>query len=196
MSRCPAPPVGDAIGADVTGAPARVSRRAGVFRAVVVSSLIVGAAACGSPPPGGSAAVAGFRSGDCNMVSDQEIDRVVGAGMFTKVVVNDAGCFWQERSMIGMGRLGAGMGISTWWYRGSDMNIERALEARAGRKLTELSIHGNKGFEAGDATTCSVYVAKGSDVITWSIQTMNPAGLPSLCAIIGQLSALTQDRVN
>ena len=70
------------------------------------------------------------------------------------------------------------MGISTWWYRGSDMDTERTLEQQAGRTLTELSIDGNKGFKASDANACSIYVAKGGDVITWSIQTMNPAMLP------------------
>lgn len=75
------------------------------------------------------------------------------------------------------------MGISTWWYRGSDMDTGRTLEQRAGRTLTELSIHGNTGFKAQDAGACSVYVAKGGDVITWSIQMMNLASLPDLCSI-------------
>ena len=79
--------------------------------------------------------------------------------MFTKVVVSDAGCFWQENTMLGT--FGAGMGISTWWYRGSDMDTERSLEQKAGRTLTELSIDGNKGFKAYDANACSIYVAKG-----------------------------------
>jgi hypothetical protein len=39
-------------------------------------------------------------------------------------VVNDAGCFWQENAQIG--HLGLGMGISTWWYRGSALDTERA----------------------------------------------------------------------
>ena len=93
--------------------------------------------------------------------------------MFTKVVDSDAGCFWQENTMLGS--FGAGMGISTWWYRGSDMDTERTLEQQAGRTLTELSVDGNKGFKAFDANACSIYVSKGGDVITWSIQTMNPA---------------------
>ena len=114
--------------------------------------------------------------------------------MFTKAVVSDAGCFWQENTMIGT--VGAGMGISTWWYRGSDMDTERTLEQSAGRTLTELSIDGNKGFKAYDDNACSIYVAKGGDVITWSIQTMNPATLPDLCGITEQLAQLSQDRVN
>ena len=87
-----------------------------------------------------------------------------------------------------IGTFGAGMGISTWWYRGSDMDTERALEKQAGRTLTELSVEGNKGFKAYDANACSIYVAKGGDVITWSIQTMNPAMLPDLCTITEQLA--------
>ncbi len=62
------------------------------------------------------------------------------------------------------------------------MDTERTLETRAGRTLTELSIDGNQGFRAADANVCSIYVAKGQDVITWSIQTMNPASLPDLCS--------------
>ena len=79
---------------------------------------------------------------------------------------------------------------------GAPAITERTLEQRAGRTLTELSIDGNKGFKAFDANACSIYVAKGSDVITWSIQTMNPAMLPDLCTVTGQLAELSQERVN
>jgi Protein of unknown function (DUF3558) len=95
-----------------------------------------------------------------------------------------------------LGTFGQGMGISTWWYRGSDMDTERSLEHRAGRTLTELAIDGNKGFKAYDANACSIYVAKGSDVITWSIQTMNPGMLPDLCTVTLQLAQISQERVN
>ena len=164
---------------------------------VAVAGLVVG---CGSstkaapsntpaPPPTG-----GYRTADCNGVTDADISKAVGSSMFTKAVVSDAGCFWQENTVLGT--FGQGMGISTWWYRGSDMDTERSLEQQAGRKLTELSIDGNKGFKAFDANACSIYVAKGTDVITWSIQTMNPAMLPDLCTITGQLAELSQERVN
>ena len=88
------------------------------------------------------------------------------------------------------------MGISTWWYRGSDLDTERTLEQNAGRTLTELAVNGNKGFKAYDDNACSVYVAKGDDVITWSIQTVNPGMLPDLCSITETLAQLSQDRVN
>jgi hypothetical protein len=136
----------------------------------------------------------GFRSADCNGVTDADVDKAVGSSMFTKAVVSDAGCFWQENTVLGT--FGAGMGISTWWYRGSNMDTERSLEQQAGRTLTELSIDGNKGFKAHDANACSIYVAKGGDVITWSIQTMNPAMLPDLCSVTEQLAQLSQDRLN
>lgn len=168
----------------------------------LVVGLAVGAAVlsgCGSPdtpaspaPPAPSGA--GFQSADCNGVTDTDVSNAVGSSMFTKAVVSDTGCFWQENTVLGT--FGAGMGISTWWYRGSDMDTERSLEQRAGRTLTELSIDGNKGFKAADANVCSIYVAKGGDVITWSIQTMNPAVLPDLCTITEQLAQLSQDRVN
>jgi hypothetical protein len=137
---------------------------------------------------------AGFRSGVCNLVSDDEISAVGGSGRYSKVLVNEAGCFWQENTMIGT--VGAGMGISTWWYRGSDLDVERGLERKAGRQLKELSLNGNSGFQAADANVCSVYVAKGGDVITWSIQTLNPASLPELCSVVDRLAQLSQDRVN
>jgi hypothetical protein len=157
------------------------------------AALAVGAAAlagCGSPdapatPSSPAPSGSGFRSGDCNGVTDADVN---------KMVVGDAGCFWQENTVLGT--FGAGMGISTWWYRGSDMDTERSLEQQAGRTLTEMSIDGNKGFRAYDANACSIYVAKGDDVITWSIQTMNPAMLPDLCSITEQLAQLSQDRVN
>ena len=136
----------------------------------------------------------GFQSGDCNNVTDADVAKAVGSSTFTKVVDSDAGCFWQENTMLGS--FGAGMGISTWWYRGSDMDTERSLEQQAGRTLTELSVDGNKGFKAYDANACSIYVSKGGDVITWSIQTMNPATLGDLCGITEQLAALSQERVN
>ena len=141
------------------------------------------------PPPGGV-----FRSADCNGITDADVSKAAGSSMFTKTVVSDAGCLWQENTVLG--NFGAGMGISTWWYRGSDMDTERSLEQKAGRTLTELSIDGNKGFKAYDPNACSIYVAKGADVITWSIQTMNPAMLPDLCTITGQLAELSQERVN
>jgi Protein of unknown function (DUF3558) len=160
-------------------------------------TLLVG---CGSsdqvesPASAAPAQGGGFRSADCNGVTDDDITKAAGSSMFTKAVVSDAGCFWQENTVLGS--FGAGMGISTWWYRGSDMDTERSLEQQAGRTLTELSIDGNKGFKAFDANACSIYVAKGDDVITWSIQTMNPAMLPDLCSITEQLAQLSQERVN
>lgn len=167
--------------------------------ALALGALLVG---CGAPerdaePAAGSGAPTpgeGFRSVDCNGVNDADVEKAAGAGLFTPAVVSDAGCFWQENSMID--DFGAGMGISTWWYRGSDMDTERGLEQLAGRTLTELSIDGNKGFKASDDTACSIYVAKGGDVITWSIQTMNSATMPDLCSIVDQLAQLSQQRVN
>lgn len=147
-----------------------------------------------APATGQQRAGGGFEGGDCHGITDADIARVTGAQMFTKVLVNDTGCFWQENTVIGT--FGAGMGISTWWYRGSDMDVERDLEKKAGRTLTEISMDGNKGFKAYDANACSIYVAKGNDLITWSIQTMNPATLPALCAITDELAKLSQDRVN
>jgi hypothetical protein len=158
-------------------------------------------AGCGSaeqstapPTPAVATPGVGFRSGDCNGITDADITAAAGPAKFTKTVVSDAGCFWQENSVFGT--VGAGMGISTWWYRGSDIDTERSLEQSAGRLLTELSLDGNKGFKAYDGNACSIYVAKGGDVITWSIQTLNPATLPDLCAVTEQLARLSQDRVN
>ena len=166
-------------------------------RLIVAACAVVALAGCGTtpkPPPAPEAPVGGFHSGDCNKVSDDEVSLAAGAGKFAKVVVSDAGCFWQENTMIGS--FGQGLGISTWWYRGSDVDTERALELKAGRKLTEMTIAGNKGFQAADANACSVYVTKDTDVIAWSIQTLNPSSLPDLCTISQQLARLTQDRVN
>lgn len=153
--------------------------------------------ACQSPrsaPPDPSTDSETFKPADCNGVTDADVTKAVGATLFTRVVTNDAGCFWQENTVIG--DFGVGMGISTWWYRGSDLDTERTLEQRVGRTLTELSLNGNKGFEAFDDNACSIYVAKGRDVITWSVQTVNPGMLPDLCSITGQLAQLSQDRVN
>ena len=147
-----------------------------------------------APAAGEQRADGGFDGGDCHGITDADIARATGAAMFTKVLVNDTGCFWQENTVIGT--FGAGMGISTWWYRGSDMAVERELEKKAGRTLTELSMEGNDGFKAYDANACSIYAAKGDDLITWSIQTMNPSALPALCAITDELAKLSQDRVN
>jgi Protein of unknown function (DUF3558) len=164
------------------------------MRAPKFVSVAAAVAAATTPTSPAAGPKDGFRSGDCNGVTDQDITSAVGSAMFTKAVVSDAGCFWQENTMFGT--VGAGMGISTWWYRGSDMDTERTLEQQAGRTLQELSLDGNKGFKAYDANACSIYVAKGGDVITWSIQTMNPAMLPDLCSIIEQLAQLSQERVN
>ena len=170
-------------------------------RAATLAGFAVLTAGCGTPaqpaglePSAPPSAGDGFQSGECNNVTDADIAQAVGSGMFNKVVDTDAGCFWQENTMLGS--FGAGMGISTWWYRGSDLDTERTLEKQAGRTLTELSVDDNKGFKAFDANACSIYVSKGGDVITWSIQTMNPATLPDLCSITEQLAQLSQQRVN
>jgi len=159
-----------------------------------LAAALSGCATANPTPPPHAANLRGFHSGPCNFVSDDEVSAVAGAGRFTKTVDNDVGCFWQENSTIG--GFGEGMGISTWWYRGSDMDTERELERKAGRRLANLSLNGNSGFEASDANACSVYVAKGGDMITWSVQTLNPSRLPDLCSLIRRLAQLTQDRVN
>ncbi len=146
-----------------------------VVRILAAVAVMAGLAACGAQAAklvSPTAKPGGFRSGECNLVSDDDVNAAAGAGMFTKVSVGDSGCFWQENSTIGS--FGVGMGVSTWWYRGSDLDSERALERKTGREITELSLDGNSGFQASDENTCSVYVAKGGDVITWSIQTMKP----------------------
>jgi hypothetical protein len=161
------------------------------------AAMLAGCGTTGRPAASETPAAApgnGFRSGECNNVTDADIAKAVDSVTFTKVVDSDAGCFWQENTMLGS--FGAGMGISTWWYRGSDMDTERTLEQQAGRTLTELSVDNNKGFKAFDGNACSIYVAKGGDVITWSIQTMNPGTLPDLCGITEKLAQLSQDRVN
>lgn len=162
-----------------------------VYCCVVVGC---GAPAATTPVPAAPAPSEVFRSADCNAVTDADVTRVAGSARFTRVVVNDAGCFWQENATIG--DFGLGMGISTWWYRGSDLDTERSLEQNAGRTLTELTVHGNKGFEAHDVNACSIYVSKGNDVITWSVQSANPGVLPDLCAMAGELAQLSQNRVN
>lgn len=174
-------------------------------RLMVISAAILVLGGCAAPhtqpgqAPGGPveapAASATWGIGtDCNGVTDADVARATGTALFTRVLVNDVGCFWQENTVTG--RVGAGMGISTWRYRGSDIAAERDIEERSGRTLTELSIQGNPGFKAHDANACSIYVAKGQDLITWSIQTMNPSTLPPLCTITDQLAELSQDRVN
>jgi hypothetical protein len=175
--------------------PSRSARRFRVGSAVL--AMLGALVGCGSPPrttAGPSTPAAVFRTADCGAVSDADVTKAVGSSLFTKVVGSDAGCFWQENTVIG--DFGVGMGISTWWYRGSDLDVERSLERKVGRTLTELSLDGNKGFKAYDDNACSVYVAKGRDVITWSIQTVNPGMLPDLCTVAEQLAQLSQDRMN
>ena len=166
-------------------------------RTVVLAAAVALIGCGGQAQPaakGPSTPAPAYQPADCGGVTDADITKAVGSTLFTNVVVSDAGCFWQENTAIGS--FGLGMGISTWWYRGSDLDTERSLEEKVGRTLTELSINGNKGFKAYDENACSVYVAKGNDVITWSIQTVNPAMLPDLCSITEQLAQFSQDRVN
>ncbi|MGW0161156.1 DUF3558 domain-containing protein [Mycobacterium sp. NPDC003323] len=170
-------------------------RATAMIAALSAVCALAGCAAETTREPSAPAATgAGFAGADCNGITGADITAAVGSTNFAAAVINDVGCFWQENSVIGT--FGAGMGISTWWYRGSELDVERALEQQAGRTITELSVNGNQGFKAYDANACSIYVAKGDDVITWSIQTMNPASLPPLCSITDQLAELSQDRVN
>ncbi|WP_192860188.1 DUF3558 domain-containing protein [Mycobacterium sp. MS1601] len=165
------------------------------FVLVILAGLLT---ACGSPsdPEATPAAVppGGFSSGECNRVTDDEVEEAAGTAIFKKVLDSETGCFWQEQTMLGS--VGAGMGISTWWYRGSDLDVERRLEQEAGRTITELEMSGNQGFMAEDVNACSIYIDKGDDVIAWTIQTLNPASLPDLCGITEELAQLSQDRVN
>ena len=175
------------------------ARRKILYAASAAATVAVLLTGCATEPPSAPTHAAtgsesGFESVDCNGVTDADIAEAAGPAMFTKTVVSNTGCFWQENSVVGT--IGAGMGISTWWYRGSDMDTERSLEQQTGRTLKELSVDGNKGFKAYDGNACSIYVAKGEDVITWSIQTMNPAMLPDLCSITEKLAQLSQKRVN
>jgi Protein of unknown function (DUF3558) len=166
----------------------------GSIALVTMGCALVG---CGPPQPtaaGPSSPAAVFRTADCGGVTDADVTKAAGKALFAKVALSDVGCFWQEQTAIG--NVGVGMGITTWWYRGSDLDTERSLERKAGRTLTELSLNGNKGFKAYDENACSVYVTKGDDVIAWSLQTLNPAMLPDLCAVTGQLAQLSQDRMN
>lgn len=170
-------------------------RRAAILVVAMAAAALV---ACGGEerdtPDAGSGPAATFEPADCGAVTDADVTAAVGSTLFTRVVVSEAGCFWQENTAIGT--FGIGMGISTWWYRGSDLDTERALELKVGRELVELTVNGNKGFKAFDENACSVYVAKGDDVITWSIQTVNPAMLPDLCSVAETLAQLSQDRLN
>lgn len=161
---------------------------------------VMSVAAC-DPPPASDAhapltqapSAKGFRSGDCNLVSDEDVNAVAGAGRFTKVVVNDVGCYWEENSALGAV---VGVGLSTWWYRGAELDDERVLESLAGRTQTNFTLNGNAAFESSDETTCSVYTAKDNEMIAWSIQVDIPTDPPELCTIVRRLAQLTQDRVN
>lgn len=167
----------------------------------VLALLAAALTACGdgteqtpAAPQSSSGPAPTFSPADCGGVTDADITDVAGSSMFTQTVVSDAGCFWQEDNAAGT--FGVGMGISTWWYRGSDLDTERTLERKVGRELVELTMNGNKGFKAFDDNACSVYVAKGNDVITWSVQTADPARLPDLCSVAERLAQLSQDRVS
>lgn len=168
-----------------------------MIRLVAALTVCAALGACGTeprPPTEATPAGPGYRAADCNGVTDDDVTAAAGATLFTRVVDGDAGCFWQENTAIGT--FGLGMGISTWWYRGSDLDTERDLERSVGRDLTEVTVGANQGFTASDENACSVYVAKGADVVTWSIQTANPGILPDLCSITGRLAQLSQDRMN
>ncbi|MGV0834095.1 DUF3558 domain-containing protein [Mycolicibacterium thermoresistibile] len=166
--------------------------------AAALTALLAGCGAAPDRPPDRDAAPPGasdgFRSADCNGITDADVQQAVGAALLTRVAVGDAGCFWQENTVFGT--VGVGNGVSTWWYRGADLDEERLLEARAGRTLVEVSIDGQQGFKAYDDKACSIYVAKGGDVMAWTLRTLNPASFGDLCAIVEQLAEVSHDRVN
>lgn len=84
----------------------------------VLIGAVVGAAlltACGTSEhqeqPAAPSSAGGFRTTDCNGITDADVTTAAGSAMFTKTVVSDTGCFWQENTVLGT--FGAGMGIST-----------------------------------------------------------------------------------
>ena len=167
--------------------------------AALAAALLAGCAAApdqdsDSGPERQAGSAAGFRGTDCNGITDADVQQAVGAGLVTRVAVGDAGCFWQENMVFGT--VGVGNGVATWWYRGADIADERLLESRAGRTVVETSIDGDQGFRAYDAKACSIYVAKGDDVLAWSLQTLNPASFGDLCAIVQKLAEVSHDRVS
>lgn len=162
--------------------------------AAALTVLLLSACGTSTPPPAQpDEPETGFRSGECNFVTDEDVVRAGGAGRFTRVLANDIGCFWQED--VQFGSAGDGMGIATWWYRGSDLESELDLERKWGRTIKEVTVDGKPGVEAYDDSACSVYVVEGDDIIAWSIQTFNSASFPDLCTIVRPLAQLTQDRM-
>jgi hypothetical protein len=164
------------------------------FTAALSAGVLAGCAGGEEPRTNRASPGPGFAGAECNGVTDPDVTAAAGSGMFTRVIANDTGCFWQENTMIGS--VGAGMGISTWWYRGSDIAAERSLEEIAGRTVTEVSVGGLAGFRASDDNACTVYLDKGADVMIWSIQTLNPVDLPDLCGIVDGLAQRGHARVS
>src|ERR1043165_2644522 len=99
--------------ADLRVRPLRLALLTGV--AAVVAGCGAAQHPAATPNPEASPG-SGFQSGDCNNVTDADVAKAVGSSTFTKVVDSDAGCFWQENTMLGS--FGAGRGISTGWDGG------------------------------------------------------------------------------
>ena len=169
-----------------------------LLAAAAASTILAG---CGSseesaaPTTSAPAPGPGFRSGDCNGITDADITRRgrggdVHQGRRQRRRLLLAGEFHvrhRRRSAWGSRRGGTAEAI---WTPSGSWNRTPAASSPSCRWTA------TKGFKAYDGNACSFYVAKGGDVITWSIQTLNPATLPDLCTITEQLAQLSQERVN
>jgi len=80
--------------------------------------------------------------------------------------------------------------------------VQRALALRrALEDAARAEVARQRSTDFLDQTQAVAHVGSwewdiGGDVITWSIQTMNPAMLPDLCGITEHLAQLSQQRVN
>jgi len=124
-------------------------------------------------------------SADCNGITDADVSKAVGSSMFTKTVVSDAGCFWQENTVLG--NFGAGMASPPGGTAERHGYGAVGSSSRPAARSPNCRSTATRASRAYDANCLQNLRGQGTDVITWSIQTMNPAMLPDLCAVTGQL---------
>ncbi|MFC9996234.1 DUF3558 domain-containing protein [Nocardia sp. NPDC127526] len=174
--------------------------------AVVLAVLAVTAAlgGCGKTvdgtalPAGGTTSEGGGRINtnfdkllrECEVVSLEDIGKVVGEGTYVSPSFNGAVCMWDLEG----GTAGSGMATLSWYEEGSLAN-EKTNNDRLGYVTNDINVQGRRSLEVrrpNDADSCGVFApAADAGIVGWWVNYRSGSSHGDPCAAAGKLVELT-----